>query len=154
MIRTQTARSCRLPTERRRSHSRGSLRIVSGLAENTNSIFCDSLQSPRQQMDVWFCREQEPMPRGLPCELRILSLYTCALSRARPEHPCFHLTMTYMDVGNPETILALAACSYLLELPRKTVIFGKFKRAELLQIHSLRRKPWTSERKCVTTPTP
>ena len=30
-----------LPTERRRSHSRGSLRIVSGLAENTNSIFCD-----------------------------------------------------------------------------------------------------------------
>jgi hypothetical protein len=38
----QTARSCMLPTERRRSNSRGSLRIVSGLAENTNSIFCDS----------------------------------------------------------------------------------------------------------------
>ena len=37
----QTARSCRLPTERRRPPSRGSLRIVSGLAENTNSIFCD-----------------------------------------------------------------------------------------------------------------
>ncbi len=32
----QTARSCMLPTERRRSNSRGSLRIVSGLAENTN----------------------------------------------------------------------------------------------------------------------
>ena len=23
-----------------------------------------ALQSPRQQMDVWFCRAQEPMPRG------------------------------------------------------------------------------------------
>jgi hypothetical protein len=42
IFRAQTARSCRLPTERRSSHSRGSLRIVSGLAENTNSIFGDS----------------------------------------------------------------------------------------------------------------
>src|SRR5260370_32479486 len=42
----QTARSCMLPTERRRSHSRGSLRIVSGLAENTNSIFCDGPSRP------------------------------------------------------------------------------------------------------------
>jgi hypothetical protein len=41
MNKAQTARSCRLPTERRRLHSGGSLRIVSGLAENTNSIFCD-----------------------------------------------------------------------------------------------------------------
>src|SRR5258708_7449207 len=42
----QTARSCMLPTERRRSSSRGSLRIVSGLAENTNSIFCDGSSEP------------------------------------------------------------------------------------------------------------
>ncbi|MCU1250701.1 MAG: hypothetical protein JWQ49_3730, partial [Edaphobacter sp.] len=42
-----------------------------------------------------------PMPRGLPCELRILNLYTCALSRARPEHPCLRLTMTYLEVGKP-----------------------------------------------------
>jgi len=35
-----------LATERRRSNSRGSLRIVSGLAEDTNSIFCaDSSES-------------------------------------------------------------------------------------------------------------
>src|SRR5580658_9407040 len=40
--------------------SRGSLRIVSGLAENTNSIFCDGPRGPRQQMDVRFCGEQEP----------------------------------------------------------------------------------------------
>ena len=48
----QAARSCRLPTERRRSNSRGSLRIVSGLAANTDSIFCDGLHGPRQRMDV------------------------------------------------------------------------------------------------------
>src|SRR5437899_12504108 len=42
----QTARSCRLPTERRRSHSRGSLRIVSGLAENTNTIFVNNPPPP------------------------------------------------------------------------------------------------------------
>jgi hypothetical protein len=42
----QAARSRRLATERRKSNSRGSLRIVSGLAENTNSIFCaDSSES-------------------------------------------------------------------------------------------------------------
>src|SRR3981189_486278 len=35
-----------LPTEGRRSHSRGSLRIVSGLAENTHSIFCDGSSEP------------------------------------------------------------------------------------------------------------
>jgi hypothetical protein len=46
MNKAQTARSCRLPTGRRRSHSRGSLRIVSGLAENTNSIFCDGPSEP------------------------------------------------------------------------------------------------------------
>jgi hypothetical protein len=42
------------------NYSGGSLRIVSGLAENTNSIFCDGPCGPRQQMDVRFCGEQEP----------------------------------------------------------------------------------------------
>src|SRR6202022_4701250 len=46
MNKAQTARSCILPTERRRSNSRGSLRIVSGLAEDTNSIFCDGPSRP------------------------------------------------------------------------------------------------------------
>ena len=31
------------PSRNHRWNSRGSLRIVSGLAENTNSIFCDGL---------------------------------------------------------------------------------------------------------------
>jgi hypothetical protein len=42
------------------NYSGGSLRIVSGLAENTNSIFCDGPRGPRQQMDVRFCEEQGP----------------------------------------------------------------------------------------------
>jgi len=29
--------------------------LVSRLAENPNSIFCDRLKSPGQQMDGWFC---------------------------------------------------------------------------------------------------
>jgi hypothetical protein len=33
------------------------LRIVSGLAENTNSIICDGSSSLRQQMDVRSCRD-------------------------------------------------------------------------------------------------
>lgn len=33
------------------------LRIVSGLAENTNSIICDGSSGLRQQMDVRSCRD-------------------------------------------------------------------------------------------------
>jgi len=61
-----------------------------------------ALQGPRQQMDVWFCRAQEPMPRGKRCALSILEVMTCTLSRACPRHPCLHLTDDYMEVGNPE----------------------------------------------------
>jgi hypothetical protein len=31
-----------------------------------------ALRSLRQQMDVWFCRAQEPMPRGIRCALNTL----------------------------------------------------------------------------------
>jgi hypothetical protein len=51
-----------------------------------------ALRSLRQQMDVWFCRVQEPMPRGIPCALNTLETTICALSRACPEHPCLPLT--------------------------------------------------------------
>jgi len=50
-------------------------------------------------MDVWFCRAQEPMPRGIHCVLNILKMMTCTLSRACPGHPCFAWQMTYMEVG-------------------------------------------------------
>jgi len=46
------------------NYSGGSLRIVSGLAENTNSIFCDGPRGPRQQMDVRFCESRNHPPRG------------------------------------------------------------------------------------------
>jgi hypothetical protein len=45
--------------------SRGSLRIVSGLAVNTNSIFCDGPRGQRQQMDVRFCESRNHQPRGM-----------------------------------------------------------------------------------------
>ena len=51
-----------------------------------------ALRSLRQQMDVWFCRVQEPMPRGIFCALNILDMMTCTLSRACPEHPRLRLT--------------------------------------------------------------
>jgi hypothetical protein len=54
----------RLPTERRRSNSRGSLRIVSGLAENTHSIFCDDPQGSETVNGCPVLRRQEPSPRG------------------------------------------------------------------------------------------
>jgi hypothetical protein len=45
--------------------SGGSLRIVWGLAENTNSFFCDGHQGLRQQMDVRFCESRNHPPRGI-----------------------------------------------------------------------------------------
>ena len=49
-------------------------------------------RSLRQQMDVWFCRAQEPMPGGIRCALSILEVMTCTRSRACPGHPCLRLT--------------------------------------------------------------
>jgi hypothetical protein len=76
-----------LPTERRRAHSGGSLRIVSGLAENTNSIFCDSSPELEAANGCLVLREQEPMPRGIRCASNILELLNCTLSRACPGTP-------------------------------------------------------------------
>jgi hypothetical protein len=50
----------RLPTERMRSISRGSLRIVSGLARTQTQSSVPALQGPKRQMDVWFCGVQKP----------------------------------------------------------------------------------------------
>jgi Transposase IS116/IS110/IS902 family len=51
-----------------------------------------ALRSLRYQMDVWFCRVQEPMPRGIRCALNVLDRMTCTLSRACLGHPCLRLT--------------------------------------------------------------
>src|SRR6266481_8675210 len=58
-----------------------------------------ALRGPRLQMDVWFCRAQEPMPRGTLLRVEHPELLICTLSRACPGHPCLHLTNDYMDVG-------------------------------------------------------
>ena len=88
----QAARSCSLPTERRRSNSRGSLRIVSGLAENTNSIFCDGPPGPETANGCPVLRRQEPLPRGTRCELRVLKMFVFARSSvARVRRTVFSL---------------------------------------------------------------
>src|SRR5438132_7864103 len=70
-----------------------------------------ALRSPRLQMDVWFCRAQEPMPRGTLLRVEHPELLICTLSRACPGHPCLHLTNDYMEVGKPEVMRLLPECS-------------------------------------------
>ena len=71
-FRAQTARSCRLATERRRSHSRGSLRIVSGLAENTNSIFGDgSAELETANGCLVLQQRRNHPPRGIRAQQKI-----------------------------------------------------------------------------------
>lgn len=94
----------RLPTERRRSNSRGSLRIVSGLAENTHSIFCDGPQGSETVNGCPVLREQEPSPRGTRASCGFCQSSPCALLRSAPQENFFSLTKTYMDVGNPYSI--------------------------------------------------
>src|ERR1019366_10276118 len=48
-----------------------------------------ALRSPRQQMDVWFCGEQEPPAERLTCATANPDWIDSALSQARHEHLCF-----------------------------------------------------------------
>src|SRR5436309_6819349 len=80
-----------LPTERGRLNSRGSLRIVSGLAENTHSIFCDD---PRGSETVNGCpvlRRQEPSPRGTRASCGFRQAQQCALLRSARQEDVFLL---------------------------------------------------------------
>jgi len=86
-------------------NSRGSLRFVSGLAENTNSIFCaDSLESqtangcPVLQKAGTKSREAQLRNGGY-------LIRTIARSLERAHKSCaFLLTKTYMDARDPPTI--------------------------------------------------
>src|ERR1700758_2241170 len=60
----QTARSCMLPTERRRSPPEALYELFRDWQRIQTQSLVKALRSPRLQMDVWFCRAQEPMPRG------------------------------------------------------------------------------------------
>jgi len=84
--------------------SRGSLRIVSGLAENTNSIFCDSSSELEAANGCPVLLEsRNHQPRGKPAQLSILTRPTTR-SPARVRKACaFPLTKTYMDDGDSGT---------------------------------------------------
>ena len=100
----QAARPRRLPTGRRGNTPGGSLRIVSGLAANTNSIICDGSREPETANG---CPVMHRM-RG-PSAVR----HSCATlnpdqsnarSPERAQRPrVFFLTLTYMEVGKPLT---------------------------------------------------
>jgi hypothetical protein len=69
--------------------SRGSLRIVSGLAQNTNSIFVRTLQSLRPQMDLQFCLRAGTISREANVRSYRSRSNHNALSSARKENLCF-----------------------------------------------------------------
>ena len=82
---------------------RGSPRIVSGLAENTNSIFGDGFWSSRPQMDVRFCKEcRNHQPSSESAQRRILIIPVRALQSA-PSGLAFSLDnrLTWMPVTQP-----------------------------------------------------
>src|SRR5437868_13409184 len=81
----QTARSCCLPTERRRVISRGSLRIVSRLAENTNSIFCEGHFMARGSKWMSGSANRRNYAERHNRELKILQYASYALLPARQE---------------------------------------------------------------------
>src|SRR5205823_7124495 len=91
----------RLPTERRTSNSRGSLRIVSGLAENTHSIFCDGPQGPDTVNGCPVLRRQEPSPRGTRASCGFCQSSPCALLRSARQEDFFLLDkrLTWMSAN-------------------------------------------------------
>src|SRR5205814_8053778 len=89
----------RLPTERRRSNARGSLRSVSGLAVNTHSIFCDGPQGAETVNGCPVLRRQEPPPRGTRASCGFRQAQQCALLRSAPQENLFLLDkrLTWMS---------------------------------------------------------
>jgi hypothetical protein len=84
-------------------NSRGSLRIVSGLAENTDSIFCDGSSEPAAANGCPVLHgSRNHQPRGKHAQPKILINPVRAL-QARPENSCFFLDtgLTWMS-GFPE----------------------------------------------------
>jgi hypothetical protein len=81
--------------------SRGSLRIVSGLAENTNSIFCDGSPEPEAANECPVLHgKQDQSPRGKRAQQSIL-IRSATRSPEREENTrAFSLTKTYMNAGH------------------------------------------------------
>ena len=82
--------------------SRGSLRIVSGLAENTNSIFCDGSSEPEAANGCpVLLRSRNHQPRGKGARKSILTRHTARSPEREKKTRAFRLTKTYMDGGHP-----------------------------------------------------
>jgi len=81
-------------------NSRGSLRSVSGLAVNTNSIFCDASRPEAANGCPVLQRMQEPSAERHTCAAAGPDQTNNALSRARPAAACFFLgrRLTWMPV--------------------------------------------------------
>jgi hypothetical protein len=78
--------------------SRGSLRVVSGLAENTDSIFCDGSSEP--EAAKWMsgsagCRNHRP--RGTDVQRQILIEPATRSPERGPENSCFPLTNDWVE---------------------------------------------------------
>ena len=96
---------------------RSSLRIVSGLQRTQTQSSVKALRSLRQQMDVWFGRAQEPMPRGIFCVLNILDRMTCTLFRACPGSPAERLRWSFTAL----LICVLQQCAPAEPIPVRRV---------------------------------
>jgi hypothetical protein len=57
----------------------------SGLAENTNSIFCDGSPSLRRSMDDWFCERAGTTAERHRCEPASCAVHVRALASAPRE---------------------------------------------------------------------
>ena len=87
---------------RRSSNSGGSLRIVSGLAENTNSIFGDGSAEPEAANRCLVLLEsRDHRPRGHRRE----TAHPDSINARSPERAtdtcAFCLTLTYIEVAKP-----------------------------------------------------
>ena len=98
--------------------SRGSLRIVSGLAENTNSIFCDSSSELEAANGCPVLLEsRNHQPRGKRAQPSI-PIRPTARSPARVRKTrAFLLTKTYMDGGHPTGTLGSADTAMRMPFP-------------------------------------
>jgi hypothetical protein len=72
--------------------SGGSRRIVSGLAENTDSIFCDGSAEPEAANGCPVLLKAGTTSREAPTRTATPDTTHCAFSRTRPEHLCLPLT--------------------------------------------------------------
>src|SRR5208282_4270312 len=93
----QAARSCRLPTERRRSTPEALSELFRDWQRTQTQSSVTALWSPRPRMDVRFCARQEPLPRGIECALRVLQSLFWALSRAPPGRPLLALDKDWVE---------------------------------------------------------